>query len=143
MTLSPEATAPTASSPRAVHVIATTFDSTGDALAVAIPLAHGSSAPLTVIVAQVIPEDAALELPSPEMAAIASRYRGRVHELGGEADIDVPLCRSIGDVLARVPANATIVVGGPVGRSLATPEERLAGQLSQMGRRVVFVPSVS
>jgi hypothetical protein len=132
-----------ASLPEPIYVIASTLEGTGNALAVAIPLARNRHAPLTVAVAQVIPAGGPPVLSSRETESVATRYRTLLLDLRGVAEIDVCPCQSISDILTRVPPDATIVIAGAVAWPLVTPEETMAIQLRQIGRHVVFVPSVT
>jgi hypothetical protein len=125
-----------------IHVLATTFDSTRSALAVALTLAENAGAHPTIFVAQLIPNDGELRARSRWTAFFANHYQNVVHEVDGEAHIDVCLCQSLVDVRARIPADATVVISGPAAAWLETVEEQLAGELSRMGRRVVFVASM-
>ena len=126
----------------AVHVVATTFDGTHAALMAAVPLAKGSHARLVVVVPRIMsyavdPRDA-----SDVGAFFARRYKAIVERLGGDARIEIYVCRTIDDVVTRLIAtNSPIVIGGPAGRWLTSPEERFANRLSRMGCRVIFVAS--
>jgi 3D (Asp-Asp-Asp) domain-containing protein len=123
-----------------IHVIATTFAGTRAALGTGVPLAKGSGAKLIVVVPRIVPYAAEANTSSGAGDFFVRRYERIVAELGGAAQIDVCLCRSLEDVVAKVLATtSTIVVGGPAGRWLTSPEERFANWLSRFGRRVVFV----
>jgi putative OmpL-like beta-barrel porin-2 len=125
-----------------VHVIATTFDGTRAALATAIPLAKGSGARLVMLVPRVVSYAADVENSVEGSAYFAKRYEALVHELGGAADVEVCLCRSIDDVVAKVAgARSRVIVGGPVGRWLTSPEERFASRLIRAGCPVIFAAS--
>src|SRR5207237_5654213 len=106
-----------------VHVIATTFDGTRAAVAAAIPLAKGSGARLVVLVPRVVSYATELESPIDGTVFFAKRYEAIVHELGGAADVQICLCRTVDDVIATVArARSRVVVGGPAGRWLTSPE---------------------
>src|SRR5262245_42065445 len=125
-----------------VHVIATTFEGTRAALTAAIPLARGSGAKLVVIVPRHVSYAVELDDPVEATAFFVKRYEDVVHELGGSAEIDVCLCRSLEEIVRRaVAAQSRVVIGGPVGRWLTSPEERFANRLSRAGCPVVFVSS--
>jgi hypothetical protein len=125
-----------------VHVIATTQDGTRAAVAAAIPLARGSCAKLVVLVPRIVSYAVDLDHPAEFSAFFVKHYAEIVHELGGSADIEVCLCRSIDDIVARVAAaKSTVVVGGPVGRWLTSPEERFTSRLSRAGCSAIFVPN--
>lgn len=125
-----------------IHVVATTFEGTGAALAAAVPLAKGSRARLVVLVPRVVPYAVDIDDAADASAFFAKRYKAVVEELGGEAQIQVCVCRSIDEVVALLQAmDSEIVIGGPAGRWLTSPEERFANRLSRLGRRVVFVAS--
>jgi hypothetical protein len=125
-----------------IHVIATTFEGTRAALTMAVPLARGSSARLVVIVPRIVPYAVELESHVESTAFFVKRYRDLIVELGGDACVEVCMCRSLDAVVDHVRvAESTIVIGGPAGRWLTSPEERFANRLSREGSRVVFVPS--
>jgi nitrogen regulatory protein PII len=94
--------------PGSIHVLATTFDSTRSALAVALALAEDTDAHPTIFVAQIIPADGDLRARSRWTAFFANHYQNVVHEIGGDAQIDVCLCQSFMEVRARIPAAATV-----------------------------------
>lgn len=128
-----------AQSQTTIYVIATTSEGTRAALSTAVPLAKGRGAKLAVIVPRIVPYAEALETPSEATAFLVKHYISLVERLGGAATIDVCLCRRIHDVVIKVAdAGATVVVGGPVGRWLTSPEERFANRLSAEGVPVVF-----
>ena len=125
-----------------IYVIATTFEGTRAALATAVPLAKGSGSRLVVMVPRIVPYAVALDTQVESTAFFAKRYHDLVEELGGDARIEVCVCRSPEAVVARVDAvGSTIVLGGPAGRWLTSPEERFASRLSRLGRTVIFVAS--
>lgn len=132
----------TAATQSTVHVVATTVDGTRAALRVAVPLAKGWGAKLVVLVPRIVPYAIDLETPCPSTAFLAKRYENLVLQLGGAATIDVCLCRCIDDLAMKVAsATSTVVVGGPLGRWMTSPEERFANRLSRHGRPVVFAAS--
>jgi len=123
-----------------IHAIATTFDGTRAALATAVPLARGLGAKLVLIVPRIVPYPADLEVPADSAEFFAKRYRTVVEELEGDARIEVCVCRTVDDIVAKLMrVDSQIVIGGPAGRWLTSPEERFANRLSRLGRRVVFV----
>jgi hypothetical protein len=125
-----------------IRVIATTFDGTRAAVGAAVPLAKGSGARLIVVVPRIVPYAVALDRPVDAGEFFVRRYSDLVADLGGQAQIDVCVCRSLEDVVAKLlKEESTIVVGGPAGRWLTSPEERFANRLSRYGRRVIFVAS--
>jgi len=125
-----------------IHVVATTFDGTRAAASAAIPLAKGSGARLVLLVPRVVSYVADVENPSEGSTVFAETYERLVHELGGAADVQMCLCRTIDDLIAKLAAaRSRVVVGGPVGRWLTSPEERFAGRLTRAGCSVVFAAS--
>lgn len=125
-----------------VYVIATTFDGTRAALATAVPLARGCAARLVIVVPRIVSCIAERESPCESTELLAKRYRDIVHHMGALAEVEI--CASIGldDLVAKVcAAHATLVVGGPVGRWITSPEERFANRLASAGCRVVFAAS--
>lgn len=124
-----------------VHTIATCFEGTRAALVAAIPLARGSCARLIVLVPVVVPYPLPVDGPADSTAFAAERYRDLVHELDGEAQVCVCLCRDPDDVIRRMlPSHATVVVGGAAGTWRASREERLARRLTHLGHRAIFSP---
>jgi hypothetical protein len=125
-----------------VHVIATTFEGTRAALDAAIPLASGSRASLTLVVPQVVPYAVDIEAPLPSTVFFVKRYQRIIADLGGTVAIDVCHCRGLDEIASNeAQSGATVVIGGPAGRWLTSPEERFAGRLAELGCRVVFVAS--
>ncbi len=131
----------TAATQPTVHVVATTFDGTRAALTAAIPLARGARARLVLFVPQVVPYPLPLDGPVDSMTFATERYRDLIHELGGEAQIRLCLCRHADDVIWRVlPSRSTVVLGGRAGTWRASREERLARRLTHLGHHVIFAP---
>ena len=122
----------------AVHVIATTLEGTRAALEAAVPLADGSKAGLVVFVPRIASFPAEADS-TDATAAFVKIYEEIVCHLGAKAEIEVCSCRSLDDLAARVcNAAMLIVVGGPAGRWLTSPEERFANRLADAGCRVLF-----
>ncbi len=122
-----------------VHVIATTFEGTRAALAVAIPLAKGAGSQLIALVPRIVSSAAETGTPADATELLAERYAEIARQWGGQAQIDI--CTSVGleDLIAKVcAAHSLVVVGGPVGRWLTSPEERFANRLAVSGCQVVF-----
>lgn len=125
-----------------VHVIATTVEGTRAALAAAIPLARGAGAALRVFVPRIVSSAAELESDGELDERLTESYRAMVRQQGAPAEIEV--CASVGldDLVARIcGAHGLVVVGGPVGVWLTSPEERFANRLARAGCRVVFAAS--
>jgi len=123
-----------------VQVIATTFAGTKAAILAAIPLAKGSGAKLVVLVPRIVSYAVELDSPVEGSAFFIKRYGDLVEEHGGSAEIEVCLCRSLDDIVARVAdGQSRVVIGGPAGRWLTSPEERFANRLIHAGCPVVFV----
>jgi hypothetical protein len=124
-----------------VYVVATGFEGTRAALAVAIPLARGSCARLMLLAAQVVPYPLPVDRPVVSTAFTAERYRDLVHELDGEAQVRLCLCRHADDIIGRMlPSRSTVVVGGPAGTWRASREELIARRLTHVGHRAIFAP---
>jgi hypothetical protein len=125
-----------------VQVIATTFEGTRAALATAVPLAKGAGAKLVLIVPRIISYATELDPHVEPAAFFIKRYRDLIANLGGEARIEIAVCRSLDSIVTRVHLDgSTLVVGGPTGRWLTSPEERFAGRLHRLGCHVIFVAS--
>src|SRR5262249_26852632 len=123
-----------------VHVIATTFGGTRAALAAAVPLAKGSNARLVVIVPRIISYHAELDSQGDSSSFFAKRYQDLVEELGGAASIQVCVCRSLDGIVDLLRATpSTVVVGGPAGRGVTSPEGGFANRVTRLGRRGGFV----
>src|SRR5262245_45176166 len=126
----------------AVQVIATTIEGTSAALEMAVPLAAGSNARLVVIVPHLVsyPIEAATPIESTRL--FAKRYEELAERLGAQARVEVVLCRRLEHLVDQlIDRDATIVIGGPVGRWITSPEERFANLVSSRGRRVILVAS--
>ena len=124
-----------------MFVVATTVDGTRAALTVGVPLARGSRARLVVLVPQIVPYPLAVDGPADATAFTERRYCDLVHEVDGEAEIKVCLCRTPNDVRHAIPPVSTVVVGGPIGAVLPSREERLARHLTHLGHHTVFAAS--
>jgi hypothetical protein len=125
-----------------VHLVATTYEGTCAALAAAVPLARGSGARLVILVPRIVSCAAELDGPVESTELLAKRYQQMVRQLGADAEVEV--CTSVGleDLVARMcAAHSRVVVGGPVGYWLTSPEERFANRLARDGCQVVFVAS--
>ncbi|HZR23901.1 MAG TPA: hypothetical protein VFA59_09965 [Vicinamibacterales bacterium] len=125
-----------------VQVVATTSDGTRAALLAAVPLARGLNATLTIVVPCIVSCAAELAVPAPATDLVAKRYQDFARGLGAEAGIDAFTSVGLDDLVAHVCAGTgPVVVGGPVGRWLTSPEERFANRLARAGCHVVFVAS--
>ena len=123
-----------------VHVIATTFEGTRAALAAAVPLAKGSDCRLAVLVPLILSDAVEPDIPPESLPAFVQRYEDIVRELGGTADVTVCRCESLDKIVAKMVAAGTpVVVGGPAGHWLTSPEERFVNCLVRAGCQVVFV----
>jgi len=132
----------TAESQPTIHVIATTFEGTRAALAAAVPLAKGSASKLVLIVPCIVPYAVELDAPCEPATFLVKHYTTMIERLGGNATVEICLCRRLRDVVMKVAATrSTVVVGGPVGRWLTSPEERFANRLTHSGLSVVFAAS--
>jgi hypothetical protein len=132
----------TADSQPTIHVIATTFDGTRAALATAIPLAKGSSAKLLVVVPCIVPYPVGLDDECEDARFFVNGYKHLIEQLGGSATIDVCRCRRTEDIVTKIDVpRSTVVLGGPVGRWLTSPEERFANRLTRSVHTVIFVAS--
>ena len=130
---------------RTVQVIATTLTGTRAALATAVPLAAGCSARLVLLVPRIIPFPAQLEQ-EPEVTVdfFARRYRALVEAYGASARIQICVCRKLDELVNRLlDRNDTVVIGGPAGYWLTSPEERFASRIARRVARVVFVPTAA
>jgi hypothetical protein len=125
-----------------IEVVATTVEGTAAALGTAVPLAAGSEAKLVVVVPHIVPYPIEPGAPVESTAVFVKQYEDIVAELGGNARIEIVVCRRLEDLVDKVvERDATVVIGGPVGRWLTSPEERFANRLSRRGRRVILVSS--
>lgn len=125
-----------------VQVVATTFEGTRAALLAAIPLARGLNAALSIVVPRIVSCAAELEASAPVTELISKRYQDIAHFIGADADIDAFASVGIDDLMAHVcSAGGPVIVGGPVGRWLTSPEERFANRLALAGCQVMFVAS--
>ena len=130
----------TATTQPTLYVIATRLEGTLPALETAIPLARGSRARLVLLVPQIVPYPLPVEGPAEATAFVERRYCDLVHEMDGEAAIEILLCRTLNDVLPVIPPAATVVVGGASGSVLRSRGERLTRRLAHLGHREIFTP---
>ena len=125
-----------------VQVVATTFDGTRAALLAAIPLARGLDTGVTIVVPRIVSCAAELDAPAPATELIAKRYQDIAYFIGADADIDAFASVGIDDLTTHIcSVGGPVVVGGPVGRWLTSPEERFANRLALAGCQVMFVAS--
>ncbi len=125
-----------------VQVVATTFEGTRAALLAAVPLARGLNAALTIVVPRLVSCAAELDAPTRGADMIAKRYRDIAQSIGADADVDPFPSVGVNDLLAHIcDVGGPVVVGGPVGRWLTSPEERFANRLALAGCQVMFVAS--
>jgi hypothetical protein len=125
-----------------VRVIATTFGGTRAALAAAVPMARGLGADLSVIVPRIVSCDAEVEAPPASTAFLAERYRDIAREFGAEARVEITPSIGIDAFLTTICADhSLVIVGGPTGRWLTSPEERFADRLAAAGCQVLFAAS--
>lgn len=122
-----------------VYVIATTLEGTRAALAAAAPLARGANAELRIVVPQIgapiVDDDGAVDAAS----VFVKRYKELAVALGTRASVEVCICKSLDEFIARVCSTTSLaVIGGPAGRWLTSPEERFANHLARLGCRVLF-----
>jgi hypothetical protein len=71
---------------------------------------------------------------------VADRFRALAREVGVDVMIRICLCRSQSAALiALIPRDAAILIGGRIRRWRPTPEQRLTRTLTRTGRSVMFV----
>lgn len=127
---------------RTVHVIATTFEGTCAALAAAVPLARGAACKLVVLVPQIASADDDAAQRDERSRPFMRHYADVARQLDAAADVQLCPCQTMDDLVARIVAeDSHVVVGGPVGRWLTSPEERFANRLARAGCHVVFAAS--
>src|SRR5262249_10154832 len=70
---------------------------------------------------------------------MAACYQDMLRDLGAQAEIEICAFAGLEDLVAKVhDARSLVVVGGPVGRWLTSPEERFANRLTLAGCQVIF-----
>jgi len=125
-----------------VRVIATTFEGTCAALATAVPLARGDDARLVLVVPRIASCAAELEMPAESTALMTRRYQNLLRDMGAHADIEAFASVGLDELVATIcAAKSCVVVGGPAGHWMTSPEQRFVNRLSRLGCRGVFVPS--
>ena len=125
-----------------VTVIATTVEGTRAALITAVPLARGLDARLAIVVPRVVSSEVEVDVPAPSTELMARRYQDIARFIGADAEVEIASCVGLDELLTRLcAAHAPIVIGGPVGRWLTSPEERFANRLALAGCQVMFVAS--
>jgi hypothetical protein len=125
-----------------VHVVATTLDGTRAALARGVPLARGAGANLGLLVPRIVSWDVQPEVTDEATAWFVAQYEQTLRQLGARADTEVLVCRSLDEIVERVvAAKSIVVVGGPAGTWLTSPEQRFVNRLARAGCPVVFIPT--
>jgi hypothetical protein len=113
----------------AIVVVATTREGTRAALAVAVPLARGTQSKLTLLVPRIVPNPADLDARADATPFFVDGYEAEIRHLGGRAMIVVCVCRTVDDLVDGLRSHrGSVIIGGPVGRWLTSPEERVASR---------------
>jgi len=125
-----------------VQIVATTFAGTRAALTAAIPLARGLNTGVVIVVPRIVSCAAEVKAPAPTLDVIAKRYQDIARVIGADAEVDTFGSVGLDDLVAHLcSTHAPVVIGGPVGRWLTSPEERFANRLAVAGCQVMFVAS--
>jgi hypothetical protein len=126
--------------PMSVFILATTMQGTRAALRAAGSYAHGLGARIVLLVPHVVPYVQTLEHPADPVTFAADRFRALAREIGVDVMIRICLCRPHSAALiALIPRDAAILIGGRTRRWWPTHEQRLTSTLTRTGRRVMFV----
>jgi hypothetical protein len=126
--------------PMSVYVLATTMPGTRAALRAAGSCARGLDARIVLLVPHVVPYVQTLEHPADPVAFVADRFRALAREIAVDIMIRICLCRpQSGALIALIPTDAAILIGGRTRRWWSTREQRLTRTLARTGRRVMFV----
>jgi hypothetical protein len=125
-----------------IHVVATTDRGTRAALAAACRCATDLNARVALLVPHVVPYAQPLEHPAGRPQYAGERFGKAAEALGLDVTIRVCLCRSVLDVMALLPPDALVLVGGRR-RWWRTRENRLAQALARRGFRALLVDSHS
>ncbi|MGE5245385.1 MAG: hypothetical protein ACM3SQ_14255 [Betaproteobacteria bacterium] len=125
-----------------IHVVATTADGTRAALGAAVSMAKGSDGKLVLLVPRIVSYAGPSSAADGSTAWFVEQYRRTLHDLNAAADTEVFVCRTPGEIVAQLVAfRSIVVVGGPAGRWLTSPEQRFVNQLTRAGCQAVFVAS--
>jgi len=124
-----------------LKVIFTDLPKTAAALATARSMAHGLSAHITLMAAQVVPYPLPLAAPDVPVEFTERILKSIAVE---DTTVEIYLCRDRNETLRRVlPPDSLVIVGARKGRWwtswLPSPERSLAKLLRHDGRRVLVV----
>ena len=124
-----------------VHVIFTTFEGTRAALKVARKLAHGLSARITVLVAQVVPYPVPLESPPVLIEFLQKTLVRMVEDQELETTIRVRLCRDSKETIRKSLAPESMLVIGGRARWWPIRDWMLAWTLRRDGHHLIYAAS--
>jgi hypothetical protein len=124
-----------------VHVIFTTFEGTRTALKVARKLAHGLSARITVLVAQVVPYPVPLESPPVSIEFLEKTLVRMVEDPEVETTIQVRLCRDSKETIRKSLGPESMVVIGGHARWWPIRDWMLAWNLRRDGHHLIYAAS--
>jgi hypothetical protein len=121
-----------------VYVIATTLDSTREALLVAQRLTGGLDAEIVMLVPR-LASHGPLDIESPERAALIDAHHALAVDLGVHANVLFCACHRYDDVVHQMLGRSSLlIVGGRKRIWWPTAEERLVSRLAKEGYPVVF-----
>ena len=121
-----------------IYVVATNDRGTCAALATVRACAANLNARIVLLVPYVVPYVQPLEHPADSPQCAGERFRGVADALELGVTVRVCVCRSISCVMALLPQDALVLLGGKR-RWWPTREERLASMLARGGFRTLFI----
>ena len=121
-----------------IRVVYTSDEATLSAMRVAVALAGGLPAKLSLVYPQIVPYPRPLTSSPVEREFTERRLRNIANQVPVESEIHVCLCRDAQDALnAELPPRSVVVIGGRK-RWWPTAEETLARKLRRAGHEVIF-----
>jgi hypothetical protein len=122
-----------------ITVVFTTVPATLAALKDAAILADKLNARITLIVPQVVPFPAPLEVPPVAREFNEHRFRVMARDARVDMDVRICLCRDqCAELRLLLPVGSIIVLGGRGGRFWPDKDARLARSLGRAGYEVIF-----
>jgi len=126
-----------------VNVVFTSVEETLAAVRAAASLAANLRAIIVVVVPQVVPYPAALDMPPVSSAYLFRRLRAVAAESRIETHIRIYICRDRRAALAAALRPSSLVVLAGRRRWWPTREQRLASELTRLGHHVLLTYSPS
>lgn len=122
-----------------IHVVATTLEGTRSAIRAARQQAEATNSQVYVLARRGLPSSANYAQASTRLQAFANDIRALPEAASNRLDVLACASARASDLMALIPPDGMVIIGGRSGRWWLTSEQRLAGQFAGLGCRVLFV----